>query len=80
MSRLSPPDRISAEHNTWASWHAQSGTPLQVLQEMGGWETADMVRRYAHLGAEHLVEHAARISGRVTFLAQPTDFCGTVKA
>lgn len=63
--------------HTWASWHAQSGTPMQVLQEMGGWETAEMVQRYAHLGAEHLIEHAKRISGRVTFLAQPSDFSGT---
>ena len=66
--------------HTWASWHAQSGTPLQVLQEMGGWETTEMVRRYAHLGAEHLAQHAARIAGRVTFLAQPSNFSGTVAA
>lgn len=63
--------------HTWASWHVQSGTPMQVLQEMGGWETAEMVRRYAHLAAEHLAEHAARIAGRVTFSAQPSDFRGT---
>jgi integrase len=63
--------------HTWASWHAQSGTPMR---EMGGWETAEMVRRYAHLGAEHLAEHAARISGRVTFLSQPSDSCGTIAA
>ena len=24
------------------------------LQELGGWESAEMVRRYAHLGANHL--------------------------
>ncbi|WP_338116183.1 site-specific integrase, partial [Thiocystis violacea] len=23
--------------HTWASWHVQLGTPLHVLQEMGGW-------------------------------------------
>lgn len=63
--------------HTWASWHAQAGTPMQVLQEMGGWETAEMVRRYAHLGAEHLVEHAKRISGHVTFSSHPSDFSGT---
>jgi integrase len=22
--------------HTWASWHVQAGTPLNVLQEMGG--------------------------------------------
>ncbi|MBE2293854.1 MAG: site-specific integrase [Phycisphaerales bacterium] len=48
--------------HTWASWHVQAGTPLHVLQELGGWETPAMVRRYAHLAPEHLAEHAARIS------------------
>ena len=45
--------------HTWASWHAQNGTPLHVLQEMGGWQTASMVRRYAHLAPAHLAPHAA---------------------
>ena len=45
--------------HTWASWHVQNGTPLHVLQEMGGWETASMVRRYAHLAPAHLAPHAA---------------------
>ena len=40
--------------HTWASWHIQNGTPLSVLQELGGWESSEMVRRYAHLSAEHL--------------------------
>jgi len=48
--------------HTWASWHMQSGTPLSVLQELGGWESAEMVRRYAHLSVEHLVEYAERIA------------------
>lgn len=47
--------------HTWASWHVQSGTPLHALQELGGWETADMVRRYAHLAAEHLAPYADRL-------------------
>lgn len=33
---------------------AQRGTPLQVLKELGGWETLEMVQRYAHLSADHL--------------------------
>ena len=33
--------------HTWASWHVQGGTPLYVLQEMGGWASAEMVRRCA---------------------------------
>ncbi|RUQ28716.1 MAG: site-specific integrase [Candidatus Competibacteraceae bacterium] len=48
--------------HTWASWHVQAGTPLPVLKELGGWATLDMVMRYAHLGADHLAEHAERIA------------------
>ncbi len=48
--------------HTWASWHAQAGTPPNVLQELGGWESADMVRRYAHLSPDHLAEFAERLS------------------
>ncbi|WP_188381933.1 tyrosine-type recombinase/integrase [Oxalicibacterium faecigallinarum] len=44
--------------HTWASWHAQAGTPLFVLQELGGWESAEMVRRYAHLSTTHLANYA----------------------
>jgi len=32
----------------------QNGTPLFALQELGGWESPEMVRRYAHLSADHL--------------------------
>lgn len=28
---------------------------------MGGWESVDMVRRYAHLAPNHLTEHARKI-------------------
>jgi integrase len=47
--------------HTWASWHAQAGTPLNVLQEMGGWSSFEMVLRYAHLSSVHLLPHAERI-------------------
>ncbi|MBK9497384.1 MAG: site-specific integrase [Xanthomonadales bacterium] len=40
--------------HTWASWHVQSGTPLHVLQELGGWSSIKMVQKYAHLSSEHL--------------------------
>lgn len=40
--------------HTWASWHVQKGTPLHVLQELGGWSSLKMVQRYAHLSGEHL--------------------------
>ncbi|KGQ30008.1 MULTISPECIES: tyrosine-type recombinase/integrase [Gallibacterium] len=44
--------------HTWASWHVQSGTPLFTLKELGGWETLEMVKKYAHLNADHLLSHA----------------------
>jgi integrase len=47
--------------HTWASWHVQAGTPLHVLQELGGWETAEMVRRYAHLSSDHLAQYVDRL-------------------
>ncbi len=47
--------------HTWASWLIQSGVPLSVLQEMGGWESVEMVRRYAHLAPNHLAEYAKKI-------------------
>ena len=44
--------------HTWASWHIQAGTPLSVLQELGGWESVSIVKRYAHLSGEHLQKYA----------------------
>ncbi len=52
--------------HTWASWHVQSGTPLFVLKELGGWENIEMVKKYAHLNAGHLAEHV----NVVTFWSQ----------
>jgi integrase len=48
--------------HTWASWHVQNGTPLNVLQELGGWESPEMVRRYAHFSADHLAPYAERLA------------------
>lgn len=47
--------------HTWASWLIQHGTPLYDLQEMGGWKSAEMVRRYAHLAPAQMAKHAAVI-------------------
>jgi integrase len=49
--------------HTWASWHVQNGTPIHVLQELGGWSDIRMVQRYAHLAPEHLSAYAGNISG-----------------
>ncbi|WP_144276447.1 site-specific integrase, partial [Cronobacter sakazakii] len=60
--------------HTWASWLVQSGVSLLALKEMGGWETLEMVQRYAHLSAGHLSEHASKIdtilNRNVTNMAQ----------
>jgi len=40
--------------HTWASWHAQRGTPLLTLQQLGGWKSPSMVNRYAHLDTSAL--------------------------
>ena len=44
--------------DTWAGWLVQHGTPLNVAQEMGAWQSEEMVRRYAHLAPAHLAPHA----------------------
>jgi len=66
--------------HTWASWHVpsafapaipnQAGTPLFALQEMGGWSSAEMVRRYAHLAADHLSPHAEKLCRPLTVVPE----------
>ena len=51
--------------HTWASWLAQKGVPLSDIQEMGGWETPAMVRRYAHLSPAHLAHRAQLLDGLI---------------
>ncbi|TLZ28905.1 MAG: hypothetical protein E6K29_10845 [Gammaproteobacteria bacterium] len=63
--------------HTWASWHVQNGTPLFALQELAGWETEKMVRRYAHFAAGHLALYADNLESHGTAAARPSDFCGT---
>ena len=52
--------------HTWASWHVQGGTPLNVLQELGGWSRYSTVQRYAHLAADHPAPWAERLANRGT--------------
>lgn len=42
--------------HTWATWHVQNGTPLHILQELGGWSSFEMVKRYAHFSVDHLAQ------------------------
>lgn len=48
--------------HTWASWHVQSGTPLAVLQKLGGWSCYEMVLRYAHLTTDHTSAYADKVN------------------
>lgn len=47
----------------WASYARQNGMTLDVLQELGGWKSQQMVRRYAHLSVDHLTAHASILDG-----------------
>jgi integrase len=58
--------------HTWASWHVQNGTPLNVLKDLGGWADIQMVLKYAHLSAEHLAKYANNSKNNVTNLLQST--------
>ena len=42
--------------HTFASWHAMSGTPLEVLQKLGGWSDMRMVMKYAHLSPSYIAQ------------------------
>lgn len=44
------------------TWRVQPGTPLHVLQELGAWESVEMVRKYAHLSSDHLTQYVDRFS------------------
>ena len=52
--------------HTWATWHVQNGTPLSVLQVLGGWADYKMVLIYAHHAPGHLASFADNIT-------KPTD-------
>ena len=49
--------------HTWASLLVQNGVSLYELQEMGAWQSANMVRRYAHLSQNKLRANANMLAG-----------------
>ncbi|RUM92809.1 MAG: site-specific integrase [Thiomicrospira sp.] len=52
--------------HTWATWHVQRGTPLEIVQELGGWTDYKMVKRYAHFSHEHLKQYVDRSQSEFT--------------
>lgn len=44
--------------HTWATWHVQNETPLDVLQKLGSWSDPRMVQNYAHHSPGHLARYA----------------------
>lgn len=44
--------------HTWATWHVQNGTPLDVLQKLGGWASYSMVLVYAQHSPGYLTTFA----------------------
>lgn len=56
--------------HTWASWLVQEGVPLYAVQEMGGWKSAGMVRKYAHLSPAHNLHHAQSIDQNLRIVTQ----------
>lgn len=56
--------------HTWASWLVQNGVSLYELKEMGGWQSLEMVQKYAHLDNENLHTQAAKIDSLMTDTCQ----------
>lgn len=52
--------------HTWATMMTQAGVPTDVLQELGAWESPEMVKRYAHHSAESLRRHIGAADGPVS--------------
>ena len=56
--------------HTWASWLVQNGVSLYELKEMGGWQSLEMVQKYAHLDNDNLHAQAAKIDSLMTDTCQ----------
>ena len=57
-----PGFRFHDLRHTWASWHAMGGTDMLALQELGGWHSQAMVKKYAHLSPSYLVNASENVT------------------
>lgn len=48
--------------HTWATWHVQAGTPLEVLMKLGGWSSYRCVLKYAHFSPDFTAKFANNVS------------------
>jgi integrase len=57
-----PELRFHDLRHSWASWLLQAGTPLHVVQKLGGWKSHDMLLKvYGHFTTEHLAVHVQKL-------------------
>jgi integrase len=64
-----PNFRFHDLRHTFASRLAMEGVDLYTIQRAGGWKTATMVQRYAHLSPDHMRAAVERLARKVS--AQP---------
>jgi integrase len=50
--------RIHDLRHTWATWLGDKGVPADIIQDLGGWTSHIMVRRYSHRSVEKLRRYA----------------------
>lgn len=54
--------RFHELRHSWASWHLQAGTPLHILQRLGGWTSYKMVLDvYGHLVIDQLQDYSGNV-------------------
>lgn len=56
-------------HN-WASRHAEAGTDIIAIKELGGWKTLGMVQRYTHPSIDYLHRQAQNIEAQTSDLGR----------
>lgn len=64
-ARIQRPDlHFHDLRHTYASWLVQAGAPLTAVRDLLGHSNLGVTSRYAHLGAEHLVEAVDKLRKR----------------
>lgn len=53
-----------SKRHTWASWHRKAGTSCDEFKDLGGWNSRNMVDRYAKFATENLAAAARIEQGR----------------